>query len=73
MGKLIRAVLRGGNTSNGVLLPDNLSYTDLSQARLGGANLSGANLHYTDLSDAYLGGANLSGADLSGAVRREVT
>ena len=45
----------------------NWAYMDLSYAQLYNTNLIGANLSNADLSNAYLGSANLTGADLSNA------
>jgi len=46
---------------------DQLSGSDLSNAKLMRGNLSGANFENADLSGAYLIQANLSGAELSNA------
>jgi TIR domain/Pentapeptide repeats (8 copies) len=62
-----RAILRGGNTSNGVPLPDDLSRANLIEAELYGTDLSGANLSLTNLSNADLNNADLRATDLSGA------
>ena len=45
----------------------NLTYADLRDAELTGANLTYANLTYADLRDAELTGANLRGVNLRGA------
>ncbi len=58
--KRARAVLRGRDSGNIILLLDNLTGTRLIRANLRGANLSGA-----DLSEAHLFEAHLSGATVT--------
>jgi len=66
--KRARAVLRGRDGGNTILLLDNLRFATLNRASLWETKLIGA-----DLYGAKLYGATFILADLSGAVRREVT
>src|SRR6266480_5960871 len=61
-------ILRGGNTSNGVPLPDNLSEVDFKRADLREADLSEANFIGADLSHANLILANFTGTAFSGVI-----
>ncbi len=64
---LVRAVLSWANLVEAGLRGADLSQADLSEADLGGADLSQADLSQADLGGAGLRGADLSQADLGGA------
>jgi len=51
---------------DGKTVYSNCKNADLSQAYLGGANLTGVTLTGANLSQAYLGRANLTGVTLTG-------